>query len=63
MINFYAQSESDGIQFDHYFNADSFDKAQKIAKKHGWALIGQEDVADEICAIVELMMVKPERVH
>ena len=63
MINYYAQSESDGIQFDHYFNAGSFEKAKKIAKKNDWTLIGQEEVADEICALVELMMVKPERVH
>ncbi len=61
-MNYIAESKTDDIEFDHYFNADSWDHALIIAKKMGWKLVSQEESKEEVCAMIEMMMVRP-RLH
>ena len=60
-MNFYAQGKNDDVDFDVYFDADTYNDAERIADENGWRLVGQED--DDIegaCAMIELMLVKPK---
>ena len=41
MKDYYAESETNGIEFSHTFMAESKDTAQIIADNMGWNLVGE----------------------
>ena len=43
MKTYLADSEEDGIEFTHGFDAESWAEAEEIAKKYGWLLLCELD--------------------
>ena len=41
MKDYYAESETNGIEFSHTFRAECKDTAQIIANNMGWELLGE----------------------
>lgn len=41
MKDYYAESETNGIEFSHTFRAESKSTAQIIANQMGWELLGE----------------------
>ncbi len=41
MKDYYAESETNGIEFSHTFQAESKSTAQIIANQMGWELLGE----------------------
>ena len=50
MTSFYAISKRDGVDIDHFYNAETWGHAKAFAVKMGYTLIGQERSLDEMMA-------------
>lgn len=60
-----AESVEDGVWFAHTYDATDEYAAQRIAKKHGWTLVGElpdEEEEDELLAQLEMALCNP-RLH